>query len=137
MKNKNMTKNIIIAALTILLLGLIAVNIYGAVEEKSKSKVTKDGKEIEVKWLINEKDIPYDLSEADKYELEQSYVCFEPEIRIRKVSIEGLDVSYILGIKADMTADGLARDEIEYDITEENYNLLFAKKEGNTIYKEL
>ena len=34
-----------------------------------------------------------------------------------------------------MSSDGMARDELEIDITEEEYNELYKKREGNTIPK--
>lgn len=125
-------KDITIIILIILLICSIFAIIYLMSKERNQDTLIKDGKEIERKWLINEKDIPYDLSKADKFEVEQSYISFDPEIRIRRINN---GESYVLTIKSNMSADGLVRDEIEYYITEESYNLLLAKKEGNTIYK--
>ena len=34
-----------------------------------------------------------------------------------------------------MTSDGMTRDEMEKNITKEEYENLVAKKEGNTVYK--
>lgn len=72
------------------------------------------------------------MSKADKFEIEQTYISFEPEIRVRKINN---GQSYILTIKSNMSENGLVRDETEYYISEESYNLLLAKKEANTIYK--
>jgi len=90
------------------------------------------GEEIERKWLIKEKDIPYDLKNAVKQEIEQTYLCFSPEIRVRNINN---GEKYILTIKSNMSVDGLIRDEKEYYISEEEYNNLLTKKEGFTIEK--
>ena len=54
------------------------------------------GLEIERKFLIDASKIPYDLNKLYKFELEQAYINFSPEIRIRKVD----DWMYFLTIKA-------------------------------------
>ena len=90
------------------------------------------GEEIERKWLIKKSDIPYDLISSTKQEIEQTYLCFSPEIRVRNINN---GERYILTIKSDMSVDGLVRDEKEYYISEEEYNHLLTKKEGNTITK--
>lgn len=125
-------KNIIIITLIILLITSICANIYLINKYNSENVQIKSGKEIEKKWLIKENEIPYDLSKADKFEIEQTYISFEPEIRVRKINN---GQSYILTIKSNMSENGLVRDETEYYISEESYNLLLAKKEANTIYK--
>ena len=132
-------KNIAVIILLLLLLGSFLANICfpsnGFARERESSEFFKDGKEIERKWLINAEDIPYDLSKADIFEIEQSYICFDPEIRIRKITCLGTETFYVLTIKSDMSGDGLVRSEVEYYITEESYYQLLAKKEGDTIYK--
>ena len=90
------------------------------------------GEEIERKWLINEKDIPYNLEEGVKQEIVQTYINFSPEIRVRNINN---GEKYILTIKSNMSVDGLTRDEKEYYISEEEYNNLLKKQEGNTIEK--
>lgn len=125
-------KNMITIILMILLFCSISVNVNLLSRDVNKNRTIKEGKEIEKKWLIHQKDIPYDLSKADKYQVEQTYICFEPEIRIRKINN---GERYTLTIKSNMSVDGLIRDELEYYITEESYKQLIVKKEGNTIYK--
>jgi len=127
-----MNKNYIIILLATLLILSIGTNIYVINKDANKDTLIKDGKEIEKKWLIKEADIPYDLSTSDKFEVEQTYISFDPEIRIRRING---GKQYTLTIKTNMSIDGLTRDEIEYYITKESYDLLLAKKEGNTIYK--
>lgn len=94
--------------------------------------IQADDYEIEKKWLIDKNQIPYDLSKAEIFKIEQTYICFSPEIRVRKIN-DG--EQYTFTVKTNMTADGLTRDELEIDITQEEYENLINKKEGNTIYK--
>ena len=64
--------------------------------------------------------------------IEQTYICFSPEIRVRKIN-DG--EYYAFTVKTNMTEDGLIRNELDENITEEEYNVLIVKKEGKTIYK--
>ena len=89
-----------------------------------------EGMEIERKFLIEAKNIPYDLNKLDIYELTQSYISFSPEIRLRKA-----DSMFFLTIKAAVDSNGMIREERNFWITEEEYNTLYKKVEGNTIYK--
>jgi len=129
--NKN---NYIITGLliSVVLLPILILIIYLIPHNSKIDDLIKNGKEIEKKWLIEEKDIPYDLTKADKFEIEQTYICYEPEIRIRRFNNGEY---FTLTLKANMSTDGLIRDEIEYYITEETYNQLLSKKEGFTIHK--
>ena len=129
--NKN---NYIITGLliSVVLLPILILIIYLIPHNSKIDNLIKNGKEIEKKWLIEEKDIPYDLTKADKFEIEQTYICYEPEIRIRRFNNGEY---FTLTLKANMSTDGLIRDEIEYYITEETYNQLLSKKEGFTIHK--
>ena len=90
------------------------------------------GEEIERKWLISAESIPYDLTKEIKLKIVQTYLNFSPEIRVRNIN-DG--EKYILTIKANMSVDGLVRDEKEYYISEDEYNGLLKKQEGNTIVK--
>jgi len=90
-----------------------------------------EGMEIERKFLIDPNKIPYDLNVLDKYEITQSYISFSPEIRIRNVD----GTRFYLTVKADVDSNGLIREERNFWISEEEYNNLFKKIEGNTIYK--
>lgn len=122
-----MKKNIIILLelIIIIILGIVLVLKY------NKENILEYDSEIEKKWLIRVSDIPYDLSKADKYEIVQTYLNFSPEIRVRNIN----NTEYILTTKCDTAIKGLVREEHEYLITEEEYNNLLTKKEGNTIYK--
>jgi len=95
------------------------------------------GKEIEKKWLIDLNNIPFSLEGdgVDVFEIKQDYICFDPEIRVRNYTYGTDYIGYQMTIKTNLTKDGLIRDEINIDINEEQYNNLYKKQEGNTIYK--
>lgn len=96
-------------------------------------KVSEDDVEIEKKWLIDKEKIPYDLSKVEHhFDIEQTYICFSPEMRVRRYSN---DNSYEFTVKSNMSSDGLVRDETNIAITEKEYNDLMRKKEGITIHK--
>lgn len=127
----------ILIAISILVLIVISIyeikNIYYTIKyEKKLEEISADDLEIEKKWLIKEEDIPYDLSKAEKIKIEQTYICFSPEMRVRRIN-DG--EYYTFAIKTNMTSDGMIRDEKEFEITEAEYNNLITKKEGNTINK--
>ena len=98
------------------------------------NEILADSKEIERKWLIRPEDIPYDLNGVDvyQYDIQQTYISFEPEIRIRNYNE---DSAYELTVKTNLSADGLIRDEVVMSISREEYYNLILKKEGNTIHK--
>ena len=128
-------KNIII----IIVIILVCAIIYGIKKivddnnyDRTIQKIMADDVEIEKKWLIKEDEIPYNLANAERIEIEQTYICFSPEIRVRKIN-DGEE--YTFAVKTNITSDGMIRDEIETNITEEEYNNLITKKEGKTINK--
>lgn len=124
---KNKIKNIIIIIELIIIIFLTLANIFILGNFTYGNNL-----EIEKKWLINLEQIPYDLSKADKYEIVQTYLSFNPEMRVRNINNGEF---YVLTIKRDTELKGFVREEYEYIITEEEYNNLLNKKEGNTIYK--
>ncbi|MGN1269412.1 MAG: CYTH domain-containing protein [Clostridia bacterium] len=124
---KDKTKNIFIVLETIIIIILSIMLIL----KYNENNILEYDSEIERKWLIKTEDIPYDLSKAEKYEIEQTYLNFSPEIRVRNIN----NNEYILTTKCDSSIKGLEREEHEYLITKEEYNNLLTKKEGNTIYK--
>ena len=106
--------------------------IYDIRYSKKVDSIMADKVEIEKKWIIDKDKIPYSLSNAEVLEIEQTYICFSPEIRVRRIN-KGEE--YTFAVKTNMTSDGMIRDEMENSITEEEYNNMIKKREGNTIYK--
>ena len=98
------------------------------------TQILSDDQEVERKWLIKSEEIPYHLSgmNVEVYDILQTYLCFNPEMRVRKYNN---GESYEYTIKTNMTADGMVRDEANIDIDEEQYENLLSKKEGMTIHK--
>lgn len=136
-----MKKDLKIIFLTVILTLFAVVFIYCAVQHFGNSgmsgkidELLADDVEIERKWLIKEEDIPYDLSAkgVKGIDILQTYIFFEPEIRVRDYNNGGL---YEMTIKNNMSKDGLVRDETIIEITKEEYDNLMQKKEGITIHK--
>lgn len=135
-----MKKSVCIAFLTIVLILIFIVTViitlknivYDINYANKVNSIMSDDVEIEKKWIIDKNKIPYDLTNSDITKIEQTYICFSPEIRVRKIN-DGEE--YTFAVKTNMTSDGMIRDEMETHITEEEYNNLIKKLEGNTIYK--
>ena len=135
MKNKKI--EIIVFCIIFVILSVVMFfsikRLFYLTEYSSKiNMLLSDDVEIEKKWIINKNKIPFDLSKAEKTEIQQTYICFSPEIRVRKLN-GGAEHTFT--VKANMTSNGLTRDEYEKEITKEEYDNLIQKKEGNTIYK--
>jgi CYTH domain-containing protein len=92
--------------------------------------------EIERKFLIDlNSNLPWDkMEKGQRYELTQSYISFSPEIRIRQV-VYGSLIYWFFAMKQPLDDKGLSRQEIEFEITKDEYEELFKKKSGDTIYK--
>ena len=81
--------------------------------------------EIERKFLI--KNLPENLENFTHYEIRQGYISTDPTIRLRQQ-----DDKYILTVKS---AGLMKKQEYELDLTEDQFNRLWKKTEGNTIEK--
>lgn len=136
MKNKKFILIFIIVFALLILIVMLTISIQKIIYQmKYTNKIDRilaDDFEIEKKWIIDKNKIPYDLSNAETIKIEQTYINFSPEIRIRKID-NGKE--YTFAVKTNITSDGMTREEIETNITEEEYYKLLQKKEGNTIYK--
>jgi CYTH domain-containing protein len=90
--------------------------------------------EIERKYAINY--LPGDLTQYRNKKMEQGYLCNNPIIRIRKT-----DDNYLLtykskfGLEQDNNSSALINNEVELPLTEEAYQKLKTKIDGNMIYK--
>jgi len=82
--------------------------------------------EIERKFLVSA--IPDDLGQYPKHRIEQAYISTDPVLRIRRK-----DQNYYLTYKGPGL---LAREEHEFPLTEEAYQHLLKKMEGNLIVKD-
>ncbi len=136
-----MKKKVVIIILSLLLILCVGALFYSGYRiyqyfsyDKRLKEIMNDDKEIERKWLINKDKIPYNLNGSDVkvFDIKQTYLCFDPEMRVRDYN-NGESFEYTM--KTNMTKDGLIRDEVNIDITKEQYNNLIKKQEGNTIHK--
>ena len=91
----------------------------------------KAQREIERKYLIDLTNLPFNPECYNKKELLQSYITIKPEIRLRKISING-NTEYIMTLKTD---GNLERGEYEYILSEEEYQNLFSNVNIRSIYK--
>ncbi|MDR0406368.1 MAG: CYTH domain-containing protein [Clostridiales bacterium] len=88
--------------------------------------------EIERKFLLDSDNFPADLAaRGSVYQFVQTYISYSPELRVRKVDADG----YYFTMKLPKDNIGLSREEIEFPITEREYNDLLPKQEGAAIYK--
>ena len=62
------------------------------------------------------------------FEIKQTYLCFNPEMRVRDYNN---GESYEFTLKNNMSSDGLIRDELNIDITKEQYDNLIIKQDIN------
>lgn len=83
--------------------------------------------EIERKYLINHETLPFSLQEFSCHKIEQAYLCTSPVVRIRRE-----DDSYYLTYKG---GGMMAREEYNLPLTEEAYDHLLTKIDGNIITK--
>lgn len=100
--------------------------------QKRNEEMLSDEIEVERKWLVDANTIIFDKSKATIIEIEQTYINFSPEIRVRKLNN---GQKYTMTIKNNLTVNGMTRDEYEIEITKAEYEQLIKKQEGNTIYK--
>ena len=84
--------------------------------------MSKEIYEIERKFLV--KEIPNNLQQYKCYKIKQGYISTNPTIRLRQ-----RDDEYILTVKSSGIMKKL---EYELPITEEQFNNLWEKVEGNT-----
>lgn len=136
MNKKNLCITVITVTLIVILIVTVIISLKNIIYDinyiSKVNSIMADTVEIEKKWIIDKDKIPYNLSNFEITKIEQTYICFSPEIRVRKIN-DGEE--YTFTVKTNMTSDGMIRDEMETYITQEEYNNLIKKQEGNTIYK--
>jgi len=127
MKKNLHIKDIIIVVLACAL-ALVAVQYFTL----SSKEPGENNLEVERKFLLNLNDLPADMAtRGDVFELVQTYISYSPEMRVRKIN----DIYYYFTMKLPRDTIGLAREEIEFIVTKDEYNDLLAKQVGDTIYK--
>jgi adenylate cyclase len=90
--------------------------------------------EIERKFQI--KDMPVNLEQYKKKEIEQGYLCTKPVLRIRK-SNDNYILTYKsrLGMESKPDEVALTCEEVELPLTKESYEQLRPKTDNNLITK--
>ena len=83
--------------------------------------------EIERKYLIDKTLIPFELSSYPSHIIEQAYLCTSPVVRVRKE-----DDNYYMTYKGKGL---MVREEYNLPLTEESYQHLLTKADGNIITK--
>ena len=135
---KKSIKNTILILIIIIGVFVIGLMIKKILNESNYNKriteILADDVEIERKWLIDKEKIPYNLNDSnvEVYDIKQTYLCFDPEMRVRDYN-NGAE--YEFTIKTNMTSDGMVRDEVNFAINKEQYDNLVKKQEGVTIHK--
>lgn len=86
--------------------------------------------EIERRWLVDGWPI---LEPAAVLHMEQGYFATRPAVRVRREAEEGGDCQYIVCFKGK---GGLAREEIELPVNEQQYLALVGMLEAPMIQKE-
>lgn len=90
--------------------------------------------EIERKFTV--KQLPENLEQYQKKEIEQAYICSKPTIRARKSNDEYiLTYKSRLGMKASENATARACEEVELPLTQKAYEHLKEKADGSVISK--
>lgn len=86
--------------------------------------------EIERKYLVRQ--LPADLDDYPHVEIEQSYLCTSPTVRIRRI-----DNVYVLTVKekAPSTSSAIHNREEEFSLDGNTYRALLAKCDGNVVRK--
>jgi CYTH domain-containing protein len=137
-KERKIQLYVAVCAVLAILMGVIFTAVFYKVTKPDllPTQIT-GGKEIERKWLLDSQNIPVDLEReaVGVWRIEQTYINFSPEVRVRKIVDEESQTSFILTVKSDLSVDGLTRNEKEWYISEEEYGHLLGKSEGETIYK--
>lgn len=86
--------------------------------------------EIERKFLVDLNKVPYDFSKLDKKLIEQGYIIYTPEIRIRSVSGK----EFFMTIKGEKD-NASVRDELEFKISKEAFSKLMSRDDVKKISK--
>ncbi len=95
--------------------------------------------EIERKFIINPDDLSKEtIARADRYELVQTYISYNPEVRVRQATtrVYGRESKrHYFTLKLPKDEIGLSRSELEFQIYPQVYQDMIKKQVGQTIYK--
>ena len=148
-------KNILILSLSILLSAIVpaagfdqgrtnklmaehrkqALDLDVIAEQSTLASPEKIPLEIERKFLIDQNSIPQNfLKQAERFEITQTYISYDPEIRLRRVDQAGFR-GYYFTMKLPKDSVGLSRSEMEFEIYQDVYQNLVKKRVGATIQK--
>lgn len=115
-----------------------------AAAEGTTAQETKElegaASEIERKFYIEPANLPKDMIskgasyEIERYEIIQTYINYSPEIRVRQLTGRR-GTWWTFTLKTPQDEIGLARNEVNFNITQAEYRDLLAKKVGNTVNK--
>lgn len=94
------------------------------------------GRNMEIERKFTIKQLPENLNQYEKKEMEQAYLCSKPTVRIRR-SNEDYILTYKskLGMKLPESATARACEEVELPLTKEAYEHLKEKADGSVIKK--
>jgi CYTH domain-containing protein len=124
---------IIFVAIVVAMAAVVCVDIFSYIKNQDRiENMLSDDVEIERKWIVDLATLDFDVSNAMSFTIEQTYISFSPEIRVRKINN---GEKYTMTIKNNMTSDGMTRDEYEFEINRVQYEYLLNKAEGKTIRK--
>jgi hypothetical protein len=122
---------IIFVAIVVAMAAVVCVDIFSYIKNQDRiENMLSDDVEIERKWIVDLATLDFDVSNAMSFTIEQTYISFSPEIRVRKINN---GEKYTMTIKNNMTSDGMTRDEYEFEINRVQYEYLLNKAEGKTI----
>lgn len=86
--------------------------------------------EIERKFLVDLNKVPYDFSKLERKSIEQGYIIYKPEIRVRSISGE----DFFMTIKGETDSSDV-RNELEFRISKEAFFTLMSRDDVSKISK--
>jgi len=97
-------------------------------------KIVSEGEEqleTERKFLIDAGNLPFKLTDMTGSRFLQTYINLSPEVRVRKINGD----EHRFAVKLPKDEIGLSRQEVQFLITEEEYDYLYAKRETEPLDK--
>jgi len=129
-KKKAKIENVVIIALSVIILVLSVLLIVPMFSDEDESARVIDRIQIERRFLVDFNNIPWD-GLGTGVDILQSYISLNPEIRLRNT--DGSNFTFLLRTPIDEA--GLSRQDIEFEISKEEYDELFQKISGIVVHK--